>query len=266
MEDAIEIPEHILCELARMEKMAQAGIPGLPPPKFLAEFVKFQRGMRQWKQDTLASFAGVSLTTIERIERAETVSRESLDRVAVALGYKEGDFTEPRVPLSQEEAAQKLIDGLSPFTDRVQVPVRALRTQPQASALARCHYYLVDGTQLGETYQNDIANLREWLDLTAFILGQEKKPSFGRERPAHRRELYAKILETTQDIERRAYAVALCGTYIAKTNLALMPTVEVALIAFFPKLTDPGAVKRKILFAPDMIDAHAAWQAFCSGP
>lgn len=266
MTETFEIPEHVLAELARMQDMARAGIPYVPPPAFLAEFVKLQRGLRQWKQETLASFAGLSLTTVERIERAETVSKESLDRVAVALGYKAGDFTEARVPLSQEQFEQKLEDSLSPFAGRVQVLVRPLRTQPQAAALARCHCCLVDGSQLGEVYRSDIDNLREWLDLTAFILGQDEKFSFGREEPVRRRALYADILKTAQDIERRAYAVALCGAYVAKTNVAFMPTAEIALIAFFPKSTDPGAVKRKVLLAPESIDLQAAWQTFCSEP
>jgi transcriptional regulator with XRE-family HTH domain len=237
-----------------MEAMATAGISASPPPEFLAEFVKLQRGMRQWKQETLASFAGVSLTTIERIERAEIVSKDSLDCVGVALGYKVGDFTEPRVPLRQDEFAQKLEENLALFAGRVQVPVRPLRTQPQAAALARCQCYLVDGFQLGETCRDDIENLREWLGFTAFILGQEDGSSSNREQPVRRRELYANILKAARSIELQACAVALSGTYSAQTNLAFMPTVEVALIAFFPRSTDPGAVKRKVLFAPETID------------
>lgn len=260
--EAFEIADDVLAELARLQEMARAGIPGLPPPKFLAEFVKLQRGMRQWKQDTLASFAGVSLSTIERIERGETVGKESLDRVASALGYPAGAFSEPRVPLTREQLEQTLDESLAPFAGRIQVPVRSLRTQPQAAALARCHCYLVDGSQLGETYQGDVDSLREWLDLTAFILGQEERVSLDRDRPIRRRALYADILRAAQDIERRAYAVALSGIYVAKTNVALMPTVDVGLIAFFPKLTDPGAVKRKVLLTPESIDLRAALRSF----
>ena len=87
------------------DRLAREGISCVPPPKFLAAFVRLQRGILDWKQDTLASFAGVSLSTVQRIEGGERVRLQNLDKVAVALGYKPGDFTEPRVPLSfgQEE-------------------------------------------------------------------------------------------------------------------------------------------------------------------
>lgn len=218
--------------------------------------------MRQWKQATLASFAGVSLSTIERIERGEPVSKESLDRVAVALGYSAGDFTTPRVPLGAEQSFTKLEESLARFADRVSVPVRPLRTQPQILALARCNYFLVDGSHLDEKYQDDIRNIREWLDLTGFILGEEKEGLSDGGRPVRLRQLYADVLRAVLEVERRAYAVALCGTYTAKTNDKRVQTTDVALVAFFPKLTDPGAIKREVLLAPDTIDVHAAWRAF----
>ena len=264
--DATEVHDYVLRELAKMEEEAMTGVAAAPPPQLLASFVKAQRGIRQWKQETLASFAGVSLTTIERLERGEAVSKVSLDRVAIALGYRAGDLTKPRVPLRAAEIAEKLSEHLELFADRVQVPVRPLRTQPQAAALARCHCYLVDATRLGEPYASDVENLREWLDLTAFVLCEEDSPSLNRQRAVRRRELYAHILEAVHEIERRAYAVALAGTYTAKANVATMPTAEIALIGFFPKRTDPSAVKRRVLFAPELIDLQAAWRSFIDTP
>jgi len=61
---------------------------GRAGPKLLAEFTKFQRAVLGWKQETFASFAGVSLSTIERVERGEKVRNESLDKIAETIGYK----------------------------------------------------------------------------------------------------------------------------------------------------------------------------------
>src|SRR3546814_8970009 len=71
-------------------------VPEVPPPELVGFFVVLVRGLRQWKQSTLAEFAGVSLTTVERVERGEKVRDESLDRIAEALGYESGYFTSPR--------------------------------------------------------------------------------------------------------------------------------------------------------------------------
>lgn len=49
------------------------GVAQVPSPEMIAFFVRFVRALRQWKKSTLASFAGVSLSTVERVERAERV-------------------------------------------------------------------------------------------------------------------------------------------------------------------------------------------------
>src|SRR5258708_19592950 len=75
--------------------------------------VRWNRGLRQWKTTTLADFARVSLSTIERIERGEKVSDEALDRIAQAFGYAAGYFTTPRLPLSAEETATSVVETSS---------------------------------------------------------------------------------------------------------------------------------------------------------
>jgi hypothetical protein len=73
----------------------------VPPKELIAFFVRWSRGLRQWKQHTLASFAGVALSTVERVERADRVSDACLDRIAVALGHEPGYLTTPRLPLDK---------------------------------------------------------------------------------------------------------------------------------------------------------------------
>ena len=98
-------------EGAEMDRLAREGVSDVPAPATIAFFVRLQRGMMGWKLETLAGFARVSLSTIERIERGETVSAESLDRVADALRQPPGAFTTPRVLFTSEEAWQKLGSG-----------------------------------------------------------------------------------------------------------------------------------------------------------
>ena len=42
-----------------------------PPPELVAFFVRWVRDLKQLKKEALASMAGVSLSTVERIERGE---------------------------------------------------------------------------------------------------------------------------------------------------------------------------------------------------
>ncbi len=53
----------------------------VPPIELVAMVTRMGRGLRQWKKETLADFAQVSLSTIERVERAEHLGAESLDRI-----------------------------------------------------------------------------------------------------------------------------------------------------------------------------------------
>ena len=105
-----------------------------------------------WKKRTLAGFARVSLSTIERIERGEAVSPESLDRVAEALRQPPGAFTAPRIPSTSEEAWRRLEESAAPFAETIAVAVKPLRGHRQIAELARAHLVMVDGSRLWATY------------------------------------------------------------------------------------------------------------------
>ncbi|TCP90366.1 hypothetical protein C8J31_101204 [Rhizobium sp. PP-CC-2G-626] len=47
-------------------------IPTSPPADVVAFFVRQCRGLKNWKVSTLADFATVSVSTVERVERALT--------------------------------------------------------------------------------------------------------------------------------------------------------------------------------------------------
>ena len=262
-------PEHWQAELRELERMAHEGVPHVPSSATVGAFVRILRTQLGWKQEALASFARVSPSTVERVERGEPVSAGSLDRIAVALGQEAGAFTEPRVPLGAEAALAKLEESAKPFENRVAVAMRPLRGHRQVAALARTHLYIVDAARLGEGYEEDAADLREWLDLAAFLLASGEPDSItdlGRREPIRRRRLYEDVLRCARDIERRGRAVALAGTYTTETGRADLPRLDVALVAFFPKPSDPGAAKRRTLFAPARVDlAGAAWPSMDGG-
>jgi transcriptional regulator with XRE-family HTH domain len=258
--------EAAACQGVEMDRLANEGVPVVPSPETIAFFIRWQRGVMGWKRETLAAFASVSLSTIERIERGDPVSAGSLDRVAEALRQPPGAFTAARIPLTSEAAWQKLDESAAPFADTVAVPVRPLRGHRQIAELARTHLFIVDANRLDDTCAADIDNLREWLDLASFLLVSEDKDSILQTdaEPVKRRELYEDILGCVRGIERRGHAVALAGTYQAETGAAVMPKADIALIGFFPKLSDPAAHKRQALFAPARVDLAAVWQRFCT--
>jgi hypothetical protein len=118
----------------------------------------------------------------------------------------------------------------------------------------------VDGSRLGDAYDNDVAMLLESLDLLALVLTTEVESP---KSPPKRREWYVAFLDQIKALERRANAIALAGTYQARTNASIMPTINIALIAFFPMSSDPGALKRRTLLAPVEFDLVGAWGRFC---
>jgi transcriptional regulator with XRE-family HTH domain len=258
--------EEVARRSAEIDRLAHERVPGVPAPETIAFFVRLQRSVMGWKKETLAGFARVSLSTIERIERGEAVSAESLDRVAEALRQPPGAFTALRIPSTSEEALKRLEESSGRFAETVAVPVKPLRGHRQIAELARSDLIIVDGSRLGDAYDPDIDTLREWLDLTSFILATEVKDFIIRTDadPVKRRKLYDDVLTCVRNIERRGYAIALAGTYQVETGNTAMPEATTALVGFFPKLTDPAAINRQTLFAPARVDWADTWSQFCA--
>lgn len=249
-EDRVELIDH----LSRMQCYAEQGVAVCPDVKSIAHIVRFQRHMRQWKQDTLASFAGLSLSSIQRIERGDPVSNECLNKVAIALGYKAGDFTNARIPLDLNAAADFLEDTLKPFEGHIWIDVSPVRAQRQVRDFGTCHTYIIDARRLEGDASADVNQLAEWLDLVAFLTCDEVQRTDRERRRIERRRLYGHVLAHVHEIELRAHAVALGGTYEAQTNHPYLPRAKVALIGFFPRMTDPSAPRRRQLLVPQCID------------
>lgn len=215
--------------------------------------------LRRARQGTLASFAGLSLSSIQRIERGDSVSNECLDKVAIALDYKVGDLTNARIPLALNAAAEFLEDALKPFEGHIWIDVSPVRAQRQVRDFGMCHTYIIDTGRLEVDASADVNQLAEWLDLVAFLTCDEVRRTDRERRRIERRRLYGRVLAHVHEIELRAHAVALGGTYEARTNHPYLPKAKVALIGFFPRMTDPSALRRRQLLVPERIDVvHTA--------
>jgi transcriptional regulator with XRE-family HTH domain len=140
----------------------EANTPTVPPIEVVAFVVRWNRGLRQWKTTTLAEFARVSVSTVERVERGERVSADALDQIAQAFGYDPGYFTALRVPLPRDEAAASMVEQ---FSNLEVVAVAAMKTHRAVREAARCHAYLIHRPGVPAAYDADIEALQEWLDL-----------------------------------------------------------------------------------------------------
>jgi transcriptional regulator with XRE-family HTH domain len=226
----------ILDKIANLP-VGPSDIPVVPAPELIGFFVRWERGLRQWKKSTLADFSSVSVSTIERVERGEKVSNEALDRIAQGLGREPGYFTAPRYRLGPEQAAASLVET---FVEMEAVAVARMDTHRQVREAASCQAFLMHRPDVPEAYDADLANLTEWLDLASFILAKEFESASASERG--RRDLYNDILGCIREIEKRGLTV-LSGVMNAPQEG--IPDWKVAVISVTPKLSDPGALKRR---------------------
>lgn len=215
----------------------------LPPPDSIAFFVKMQRHHWRWKQPVLAAMAGVSLSTVQRVERAEVVSPDNLTKIAVALGFPADYLTAPRHKLSEQEALQRLADSVEWMEGMVEVPLAQLTMERQLRELASTDMIVI-GSDLADDAACDLDELREWLDLIGFIrccqtgqIGPKPDRSF------RIRDLYGNLFQHLARMQVRHKAVCLVGTYTADTDSLRFPTATVAVISLRSKIRNPAAAK-----------------------
>ncbi|MEV4610784.1 helix-turn-helix transcriptional regulator [Neorhizobium sp. LMR1-1-1.1] len=211
-------------------------IPSPPPLETVAFFVRWSRGLKNWKVATLANFAGVSVSTVERVERGEKVSVENLDKITIALGYEAGKLHAPRIPLGPDKAAEDLIETYGYLE---QVSVVPLKSQKAIRDAAKCAGMLVHKHAVPDDHDDDIANLADWIDLAGFILSEEIEGS-GQE--PKKRRLYGDIQDHVTNMERQGLTV-LVGVMDAPQPE--LPDAKIAILAISTKAADPGAIKRE---------------------
>jgi len=227
--------QHPLDKIASLKMPSPDDPPMVPGPEIVGFIVNWCRSLRQWKVETLASFARVSVATIERVERGERVSPESIDKIGTAFGYEPGYLTSPRTAISQEEALQKLDESVGHVE---LVPVSRMCSQRKIREAAGCHNYLPYRVGTTPVVDEEINGLVEWIDLIAFVLST---PS-SNDDECRRRYLYKGALDCIDRIEKQGFTVL--------SGVMAVPMVEIAewkvsIIAISPRSTDPGALKRK---------------------
>lgn len=237
-------------------------IPRRPARSSIAFCVACSREIKQLSVQALASMARVSVSSIERIERGERVSDEILHKVAIAVNQDEDAFTAKRIPLDHHEVEQALESWAAPYEGTTKVSVSHFTKQRQVRELSRCDAVLFHGSLLPDEAQPFLETLQEWIDLAGFIRATHEGDAFNRSEPFTRmREFNMDVLAAVREVERACHATALTGCYDAEW-LCTDPTtatsnalpVKVGLVAFFPKETDPCAIKRQNLLVPRQIE------------
>ncbi len=229
--------EEIIERLAAMPPDS-SGVQRVPPIELVAMVTRMGRSLRQWKKETLADFARVSLSTVERVERAEPVGAESLDRIAQALGYERGAFTEPRVPIPREQAAAQFVEEMGQLEP---VAVRPFETHRQVRMVAASQAFLIHRADLGPAYDAQVEGLTEWMDLASMVMGPH---AIDGGEPDRRRKLCSDVLAAVSEFRRRGVTV-LVG--VMDAPLPGLPDWKVAIITLTPRLSDPGAPKRRTI-------------------
>jgi transcriptional regulator with XRE-family HTH domain len=227
--------QEILDKIALLSRHPSAD-PEVPPPELIAFFIRWVRRMRQWKVSTLADFANVSVSTVERVERGERVGEASVDRIGIALGYESGYLTSPRRAIPFEQASAEMSDT---FGHLEAVAVSPMRSQRKIREAANCQAFLVHRPEVPEMFDDEIETLGEWLDLASFILST---PSQEVSSQRGRRQLYNDILASVETLERSGFTV-LSGAMNAPQDG--IPDWKVAVISITPRSSDPGAIKRR---------------------
>ena len=126
-----------------------ADVPTPPPVEIVAFVVRQYRALRQWKVGTLADFAGVSISTVERVERGDSVSEDALDRIAQAFGREAGFFTKPRFPLGPDGAFESVIET---YGHLEAVAVSPMTTHRAVRKAAQCDGLLIHRPNVPDSY------------------------------------------------------------------------------------------------------------------
>lgn len=248
-----------------ISNMVQSTAPRRPQADTIADFVKLQRAFYGWKRESLAALAQVSLSTVERVERGETVRATSLEKLALALNQAPDAFTAERVPLSEADALVALIENFSWINETVPVDVAPLRHEAQLRALTNADVSILTSDLEGNEAACEVDGLREYLDLTSFVRAEDGTLLPKRERSFRLRALYKDVLKTALEIERKYKAVCLAGSYEASSSTPSYDVVRVGVIAIRSRERNPAAVNIKRLMGKATVNMREAMENYFEG-
>lgn len=210
------------------------GEPALPPAEIIAFNVHVRRKLHGWKQSTLASLAGVSLSTVERIERGDTVQPAVMEKVGAAFGYPPGYYTAPRLPLTQEEVTRE-----TDFHTAL-IPVSPFTNQQRFRRIARCSTLAF--APIGGLAANHPSML-PLFELMWDLSGQlELQGIVPKSRLAGVRDFYRDIARQIATLRREGIEVL--GGVLHEPE---RDPAHYGVIAAGPRSIDPGILARKLI-------------------
>lgn len=216
------------------------GVPEIPPVELIAFNVATRRRLYGWKQNTLADLAGVSLSTVERIERGEKVLPDALEKIGAALGWEPGYYTRPRAPLSDAAMAAPQ------HADTAIVQVKPLVSQPQLRALAACDtlaFAPMAGVDADDDLARELFGLIEALGVRLALPAHLRKSEALVTQLGGLRDLYRMIFTHLDDM-RRAGLDVIAGVLQEPER---DPERRAGVVGIGRRALDPAILARKIL-------------------
>jgi transcriptional regulator with XRE-family HTH domain len=252
------ITPELEAELLKLQRLGEKRIAESPGPGFIADYVEMSRALLGWKQLALAHLAGVSLSTIQRVERGEQVARASIERIGTALGLEPGVLTEPRIPLTRPEFFEAMQEWIGTQKGRVPVKVKPLRGHSQVAKLLATHCILPE-SKTDRLSLSNLNRLVQTLGEVSFIRASQEPDSSIKVdgEPVKRRELYDMVLCEVRRLEKETNSIALSGTYEATTDVSVFSKATIGIIVFFDRIKDPGALKRNVVLAAERLSLRS---------
>ncbi|MBL8598973.1 MAG: helix-turn-helix transcriptional regulator [Devosia sp.] len=220
--------------------------PTPPPPEVIALIVRMERESLGWKIAAMATLAGVSVSTIERIERAAKVQQGALERVAMALGHGADYFTRLRTPVGLEKAKA---DTAAMFSDCVTVQLRPLESERDVRSIGACQGIMLHHKHVDERYRGELELLQEWCNRAG---GGEDLDS---KRRGGRRPFYREMLSIVDALRKEGLTVMAGVMNDGQTGISGW---RVAIICVARNEYDPGARKRGIMMVSRRLAAMTA--------
>lgn len=130
----------------------------LTPEEFGNMVTMFRKAL-DWKQINLAHEAGIDERTIQRTEAGHPVSDETRRRIAKAFKLPEDEFLKPSYVPTDEEVRTRISEVSEKF---VLVEARRLKSpRDLEEILSVGHAFLIDGTQLPDDMQQEVAAFKD---------------------------------------------------------------------------------------------------------
>jgi transcriptional regulator with XRE-family HTH domain len=232
---------------------AQSGEMRQLPLPLIAEGVRHQRSIRGWKQSSLATIAGVSTSSIQRIERDEYVRPEILAKIERALDLPEGTYSAARILPTLDSLKVILERQKSEEQECASIPVKQLLQQVQVAQILKCRALVTNEDSASDAMRCDIAALRRMLNIDGVriavedVYGRPNNPS----KRTQRRNCYKEVISLVERLNRKHSIVTFAGTYLPK--MSGVGIVETAVISFLPKAELAAILRQGKVSAPKML-------------